>query len=265
MRATESGENPRPGRAPPSAIDREGAGRAPRRPRTGQRRRRLAARHRRGDIRGGSRLLRGVRRQAGPRRGNGPQPGGPAACAHCPRRCRALSSRLEPARRGEHEPLSVEEISRGVEHLERPGRERHPMLAARLHALGRNRPRRPVAVESICSHRALRTSPEHAALGCATRLEALSCRVRCPVGLWARGARAWAGGGQRGSPSCSVGAMARSLPLPRCRSIRNVGSGKGCPPYGANSHATKVLDHGWSSRAPSARRGGAPRGSPGRA
>ena len=43
--------------------------------------------------------LRGVRRRAGPRRGHDPQTGGLAACAHRPCRCRALSSRPEPARR----------------------------------------------------------------------------------------------------------------------------------------------------------------------
>ena len=144
-----SSENPRAGRAPPSAIGGEGAGRAPRRPRAGQRRRRLGARHRRGGIRDGPRLLRGVRRQTGSRRGHGPQPGGTAACAHRPRRCRALSTRQKPARRGGHEPLSVEELSRGVEHRERPGRERHPVLATRLHALGRDLPRRRVAVDLL--------------------------------------------------------------------------------------------------------------------
>ncbi len=54
-----------------------------------------------------------------------------------------------PGGRGEHEPLSVEELRRAVEHLERPGRERHPVLAARLHALGRNRPHRPVPVDLL--------------------------------------------------------------------------------------------------------------------
>lgn len=63
-----------------------------------------------------------------------------------------MSSALVPARtarRGEHEPLSVEELRRGVEHLERPGREQHPMLAAHLHALGRDRPHRPVSVDLL--------------------------------------------------------------------------------------------------------------------
>ena len=51
--------------------------------------------------------------------------------------------------RGEHEPLSVEELRRIAEHLEHAGRERHPVLSARLHALGQNRPHRPVPVELL--------------------------------------------------------------------------------------------------------------------
>ena len=59
-------------------VDQLGAGRASRRLRGGQRRRRLAAQHRGRGVRGGPRLLRGVRRRAGPRPGHRPQPRGPA-------------------------------------------------------------------------------------------------------------------------------------------------------------------------------------------
>ena len=226
MRAAESGENPRPGRAPPSAIGGEGAGRAPRRPRTGQRRRRLAARHRRGDKRGGSRLLRGVaaRRdlaaatvrnrvvrlpaltaRAGVERSRpGWSPRDEGNTSHCPSKSSAAASST---------------LSAQGESGTRCSRPAFMRSAGIVHA---------APSRSICSHRALRTSPEHAAVTCATHLEALSRRVRCPCGIV--GARVWAGGGQRCSPSCSVGALAGSLPLPRCRSIRNVGSGKGCPP-----------------------------------
>ena len=66
-----------------------------------------------------------------------------------------------PARRREHEPLSVEELRRAVEHLERPGRERHPVLAPGLHALGR--------IAAVVEH------------GCALKLD-----VRFDLrGLWA--------------------------------------------------------------------------------
>ena len=61
-----------------------------------------------------------------------------------------------PGGRGEHEPLSVEELRRAVEHLERSGRQRHPVRAAGIVHTAPSR--------STCSHRAFRTSPERAAV-----------------------------------------------------------------------------------------------------
>lgn len=72
---------PAPGRESPPVIGGEGAGRAARRLRYGRRRRRPTTRHRRRGGHGGPGPLRSVRPLAGPRRGNGPLPGDPAACA----------------------------------------------------------------------------------------------------------------------------------------------------------------------------------------
>ena len=81
-----------PGTAPPPVTGGEGVGRAPRR--------RAAAQHRAGDVRGGPGLLRGVRVREGPHSGPGPQPRGPAACAAA----YAGAERFRPGRSPRDEP-----------------------------------------------------------------------------------------------------------------------------------------------------------------
>ena len=93
-------------------------------------------------------------------------------------------------------------LCRAVEHRERPGRERHPVLATSTHVLGRERPHRPVPVDLLppgVSHLARTRAGEHqeferehgaeigagALHGRERRAELRVGRAACALWLWA--------------------------------------------------------------------------------
>ena len=78
-----------------------------------------------------------------------------------------------PGGRGEQQTFAVEQLRGLVEDLERPGRERHPVLPTRLHALGRDSPDRTRrAVSRLVDQMGSSTAMTSAVVIASTRLRA---------------------------------------------------------------------------------------------
>ena len=83
---------------------------------------------------------------------------------------------MDGAHAREHQSRTVGQLDRFRKHFQRAPRQRHPVLAIRLHALGRHRPRRPVEIDLVPgrpAHLARASRGEHQELVGESRLPAL--------------------------------------------------------------------------------------------